>query len=67
MSIINTGNLLQFRNGQAGRNCIKINSAYGIHFFEKQKEEETEIVFKIEQLSFIEPAPDPRLLIIFFS
>lgn len=66
MSIINAWDVLQFRNGQAGRNCIEINGTDTIHLFEKQKEKETEIVFEIKQLAFVEPAPDPGLLIIFF-
>jgi hypothetical protein len=66
MSIINARNVLQSGNGQAGRDSIQINRTYTIHLLEKQKEKEAKMVFKIKQLAFAIPAPDPFLLIILF-
>ena len=65
MSIIDTGDLFPFRYPQAGKYGIEIDRTDGIHFPEKKVKEQPYIIFCIESLAFIEPAPDPFLLKIF--
>src|SRR5687767_7355246 len=61
MRIINTDDAFKPGNRMTGNDRIKVNSADRIHLAKHQINTEPQIIFEIEELSFIEPAPDPFL------
>lgn len=61
MGVIYAGYFFNSRYAEAGQYCIKVYSADAIHFFEKQKKEQTDIVFCIKEFPFIKKAPDSFL------